>query len=118
MGQVWLLAEKASVVVWGFRYTSDSATIALVNSLSMVCVWKIALLASRWIGMDVRASIAQLIARNLGRTLRLWNDPTPMSSHVPLAWHWSTSARIGELSTCMKKLDEARIPVETTLVSR
>ena len=46
------------------------------------------------------------------------HDKTPTSRDLPLACDTSTSARDGELSTCEKKLDDARTALDTALTIR
>lgn len=77
-----------------------------------------ALLKSKCNGSDVIINATQATVLKRDKRSAFRHDSTPMSTDLPRACDTSTSARVGELSTCEKKFDEARTAVDTALTSR
>lgn len=75
-------------------------------------------LNNRWIGIELKLNSSQ--ARDLyGDTFRTFrSEGTPISSQCLRACARSTSARVGEFKTCMKKLEEAIMRLEAILRSK
>jgi len=77
-----------------------------------------ALLKSICKGNDVINKVIQATILNGDKRIAFRHDSTPTSTDLPRACQMSNSARVGELSTCEKKLDDARTALDTPLMMR
>ncbi len=69
-------------------------------------------------GIELKKKISQLIDLNQLTNRRFLSEGTPISTDRSHAWASSTSLRDGELRTCIKKFEDARITAATMLTDK